>query len=535
MNLSSLSGIGSQSLSVTVRDIVAVFFRHKRIMALCFAGIFLGALLSALILPPSYRAETKMLVKKERVDPVVSPEQTAPMVLKDSVSEEELNSEVELMGSEDVLRKVVLECGLDQRKSLLARLGFPQSQETRTAKAIRRLKSDLSVEAVKKSNLISVSYESQDPKLAAKVLDTLNAAYIQKHLEVHHPSGQAQFFEQETERYRQALADTETALKDFDTQLGGVAPQASRDLALQKLADFRSDLHTTQAQIKETETRITNLQKQQGSTDARLTTQMRKGDDPQVLQQLKGTLVTLELKRTELLTKFQPTYPLVVEVDKQIADTKATLAKEEATPLHEETTDQNPTYGWINSELAKAKADLSGLQAKEVATQAIVTQYETNAKQLDEKGITQQDLLRTQKANEENYLLYLKKGEEARIADALDQSNILNVAVMQAPSVPALPSRSPLLLGIVGLVLATVVSLGVGFGLDYMDQSFRTPSEVVGELGIPVLAAVPHHAVARGGVDLYGSDVIGGNGDGFGRAHEDSPLSEDEARPVRLA
>lgn len=154
---------------------------------------------------------------------------------------------------------------------------------------------------------------------------------------------------------------------------------------------------------------------------------------------------------------------------------------------------------------------------------------------MDEKGITQQDLLRTQKANEENYLLYLKKGEEARIADALDQSNILNVAVMQAPSIPALPSRSPLLLGIVGLVLASVVSLGVGFGLDYMDQSFRTPSEVVGELGIPVLAAVPHHAVARGGVDLYGSDVIGGNGNGFGRAHEDSPMNEEEARPVRLA
>jgi uncharacterized protein involved in exopolysaccharide biosynthesis len=352
---------------------------------------------------------------------------------------------------------------------------------------------------------------------------------------VHHPTGQAKFFDLETERYRKALEATETELKEFDTTLGGVAPQASRDLVLQKLSDFSGDLHTTQAQIKETQTRIANLERQQGSTASRLTTQMRKGDDPQVLQQLKGTLVTLELKRTELLTKFQPTYPLVVEVDKQIADTKATLAKEEATPLHEETTDQNPTYGWINAELAKAKADLSGLEARETATQAIVNLYENNAKQLDEKGITQQDLLRTQKANEENYLLYLKKGEEARIADALDQSNILNVAVTQSPYVPALPSRSPWLLSIVGLVLATVVSLGVGFGLDYMDQSFRTPSEVTGELGIPVLAAVPHRMPARSGV-VFDDLVSGnGNGNGFGR-HNDQPLTEDEeTRPVRLA
>ncbi len=522
MNLTSLSGMGSQNLSATLREVVAVFFRHKRIMALCFLGIFTGAILCALVLPPSYRAETKILVKKERVDPVVSPEQSAPMMMKDSVSEEELNSEVELMSSEDVLRKVVLENGLDQRKSLLARLGFHQSDETRIAKAIRRLKAELSIEVIKKSNLISVGYESQNPQLAAKVLDSLNAAYIQKHLEVHHPTGQAKFFDIETERYRKALEETENELKEFDTTQGGVAPAAMRDLVLGKLNDFNADLHSTQAQIKETETRIANLERQEGTTDARLTTQMKKGDDPQVLQQLKGTLVTLELKRTELLTKFQPTYPLVVEIDKEIADTKATLAKEEGTPLHEETTDQNPTYGWINAELAKAKADLSGLQAKETAIQGTVNLYENNAKLLDEKGITQQDLLRTQKANEQNYLLYLKKGEEARIADALDQSNILNVAVTQAPYGPALPSRSPLLVGREGLVLAGVVSIGGGFALDYMDQSFRTPAEVTGELGIPVLAAVPHHVTANPGM-VYGDDFVG-NGNGFGRTHEEEPV-----------
>ena len=57
----------------------------------------------------------------------------------------------------------------------------------------------------------------------------------------------------------------------------------------------------------------------QTSTPTRLTTQVKKGDNAQVLQNLKSTLLTLEMKRTELLTKYQPTYPLVVEIDKQIA------------------------------------------------------------------------------------------------------------------------------------------------------------------------------------------------------------------------
>src|ERR1700730_12855808 len=99
---------GSTGLSFTVRDFVPIGFRHKRLLVLSFLGIFLGVLLSALFLPARYRAETKLLVKRERLDPVVSPEQNAPMMFKDTVSEEELNSEVELIESDDVLRKVVV-------------------------------------------------------------------------------------------------------------------------------------------------------------------------------------------------------------------------------------------------------------------------------------------------------------------------------------------------------------------------------------------------------------------------------------------
>jgi uncharacterized protein involved in exopolysaccharide biosynthesis len=515
----TLHSDGNRTLTFTLRDFVAIGFRHKRVMGLCFVGIFVGTLIAALFLPLTYRAETKVLVKKERLDPVVTAAPSVPMMFKDTISEEELNSEVELITTEDVLRKVVIDCGLNSRKGMLSWLGIRQSDETRTAKAVRRLRAELSVEPIKKTNMISLSYESKNPRLAAHVLETVDSVYIQKHLEVHHPSGQAKFFEKETEQYREALNETESQLKQFDSQQGGVAPAAMRDLTLQKLSDFNGNLQSTRAQIKETETRIHDLEQQEKATPSRLTTQMKSGDDPQVLEQLKGTLVTLELKRTELLTKYQPNYPLVVEVDKEIADTKATLAKEEATPLSEQTTDQNPTYGWINEELVKAKADLSGLKAREAETQAIVNLYATTAKQLDEKGITQQDLLRAEKANEENYLLYLKKGEEARIADALDQSNIMNVSVVQPASIPALPSRSPLLFGLMGLVLASVVSVGVAFTLDYVDQSFRTPSEILADLGIPVLAAVPQPT-------FHANGNSNGNGSGTGNVTGDRHDSE---------
>src|ERR1700691_1654766 len=99
------------------------------------------------------------------------------------------------------------------------------------------------------------------------------------------------------------------------------------------------------------------------------------------------------MKRTELLTKYQPTYALVQEVDKEIADAKAQIVNEESRPIHQETTDRNPTYSWINEELAKAKADYSGLQARAAATQTIVSNYEDQGEEHDQKGIVEKDVV----------------------------------------------------------------------------------------------------------------------------------------------
>jgi uncharacterized protein involved in exopolysaccharide biosynthesis len=209
------------------------------------------------------------------------------------------------------------------------------------------------------------------------------------------------------------------------------------------------------------------------------------------MQQLKATLLNLELKRTELLTKYDPSYRLVQEVDKQIAETKSAITTEEMHPPEEETTDQDPTYAMLRSELAKAQEDLAGLKARAAADNTVAGEYRHAARSLEQEGITQDDLQRAAKTQEENYLLYLKKKEEARISDALDQRGILNVAVAEQPTVPALPIQSPTRTGGITLLLAFFVSLGAGFVTDYADPSFRTPDELAGYLELPVLASLP--------------------------------------------
>jgi uncharacterized protein involved in exopolysaccharide biosynthesis len=506
--------LGRRSYSFTARDVVAIGFRHQRVMVLCFVGVVLGVLLSAIFIPAKYRAETKLLVKRERVDPVVTAEQQAPLMFHDTVGEEEINSELELITSQDVLRTVVATCGLDKKK-WISNITHPgETQQNRTDRAVLNLRSDLQIEVIKKTNIISIAYESSKPAVAQKVLATLDQAYLEKHLEVHHPPGQEEFFEKEADKYKQDMMNAEADLAKFDNGQNGVAPTTQRDMILQKLADFSSTLDTTRASISETKLRISDLEGQLHTTPTRLTTQVKKGQNAQVLETLKSTLITLENKRTELLTKYLPTYPLVVEVDKEIADTKAALAKEEESPVTEETTDQNTTFTWVNSELAKAKADLSGFEAREQTLETTVDAYKEKARKLDEQAIRQGDLTRAKTTDEANYLLYTKKREEARISEALDKTRILNVSIAQAPIQPSLPTRSPWVFGLVACLLASAVSLGVVFALDYADQSFRTPAEVMAELRIPVLAAVPtHYENMR--LPRYAGDGNGsGNGNG---------------------
>jgi uncharacterized protein involved in exopolysaccharide biosynthesis len=498
---------GGTGFSFTLRDLLAIGFRHKRAFVLCFCGIVAGSVVAMFVVPPTYDSVSQILVKRERVDTVVSAEKTNPMQVREEVTEEELNSEADLIMSEDVLRQTVVDSDLQNRKSTLSFLSSGQSQDQKIAKAVDKLRSHLKVEPLKKTDVIEITYSAHDPKYAAQVLNNLVNAYIDKHVAIHRPAGQLEFFEEETNRYKKDLDDAEAQLRKFSQEQGGVAPTVARDITLNKLNDFSAGLESTRAEMVATEKKIANLEQQAGNTPDRVTTSVKEADDSAVLQQLKSTLLTLELKRTELLTKFNPGYRLVQEVDKQIADTQASIATEEAKPLREQTTDRNSTYAWINEELAKAKSDYSALQARAAATQAIVGVYQAKAQKLEENGLLQQDLLREAKTNEDNYLLYLHKREEARIEEALDRTRILNVAMVEKPTVPVSPVREVWVFGLVGLLLAGAVSTGLVFTREYLDNSFRTPSDVVSELKIPVLAAVP--------VSGYN-----GNGNGNGAADD---------------
>jgi uncharacterized protein involved in exopolysaccharide biosynthesis len=120
-----------------------------------------------------------------------------------------------------------------------------------------------------------------------------------------------------------------------------------------------------------------------------------------------------------------------------------------------------------------------------------LTEYRNQARELGEDAITQDDLVSSEKAAQENYLLYVKKREEARMGDALDEDGIVNVAIAEQPVVPALPVWPPATVVLAGIMVALTSGAGAAFAADYLDPALRTPEEALTCLELPVLASLP--------------------------------------------
>lgn len=479
-----------------MRDLLAVLFRQPRLVVFSFLLTFVGIMTYGIV-TPTYESEMKVLLRRGRVDPAIAPIVTQAEFQHQEVSEQEVNSEVELLQDEEIIRTVVQSTGVisEGRSWFWALVG--DTPERQLARAVRRVRKRLTVQAGHKAALINVTYDSPHPEQGQKFLYALEGAYLQRHQQVQRPSGEVKFFDQQVGQSRQALEAAKFQLMEFSRDQNVISAAQERDMALQRLNEADADDRKTQIAIAENTERIRALKARMDSLPERTLTQIRNSDNPQLLEKMKSRLLELELKRTELLTQFDPGYRLVQEVDAEIAQTKETIAGEEQAPMRDQASDLEPNHEWAKSELIKAEVLAAGLTAHARAEAALLVHYRDAAHELSDRATQQELLLQEFKEAEDKYLLYVGKREEARIGDALDQGGILNVTIAEQPAVPALAKFSLLGFAFIGLAGSGVFSLGLAFATDYLNPAFRTPDDVIACLQTPVLASLPRGTIER--------------------------------------
>jgi uncharacterized protein involved in exopolysaccharide biosynthesis len=488
------TGLGGNSISL--RDGAAAMFRRKGLVIFIFAAVVIGTALVTFLLPNKYDSRMKILVKNQRVDVAITPEQTggasAPTI-ENEVSENQINSEIELLTSKDLLTQVVNECGLaNGQKGWLSR---PAPQAVMVEVAVNRLAKDLVITPVRKANVITVSYSSNSPQVSAAVLNKLGELYLEKHLKLNHPAGASDFFTQRADEYGTQLKQAEQQMTDFQQRNNLVVLSQQKDLTLQKTADAKTKLLESETALNEATNRIAKVEQQLAVLPKRIVTQSKQLPNQYSAERLNTMIVELQNRRTQLLTKFRPEDRLVREVDEQIRTTREALLRAEQKTAVEENTDLNPLRQILETELSRARLDQAGARARRDTLAGQLQQYEGALKKLEGDTATHNDLQRQVKEAEDNYQLYAKKREEARIGDELDRQKITNVSIAEAATaaqIPSSPNRSVNL--VLGVVLAGFLSLGCVFTAEMLSDAVYTPRQLEALTGANVLATVPENS-----------------------------------------
>jgi uncharacterized protein involved in exopolysaccharide biosynthesis len=483
----------------TLRDLLMPVFRHKRLVILTFSAVLaLSMFVAWYIVSRYYVSEMQIVLSQTRTDPAITSAQNAAVMSNKLITPDQISSEIALMKGQDMLRTVAEECGLAEKWSM-SELLLPKDpariKAARIEKASHELEKGVKAEAEKVSDVINVKYGAVgQPETSACVLQNLGKLYVEKHLELRRPGGSSTFFAEQTEKYRQQLADVEEKLANFSKNEGVAAPDVLRTDLAQQLTTAISTLQQAQEQVAADQERIRAVQTKLQTTPERVTTQQTSNAANLLLHQLEGDLLTAELKRTQLLVKYDPSFPLVKEADEEIAKTKAAIQKAQDLNYANQTTDRDPTHELLRQDLAKTQLDLASQTANAIAIQKSIQSTKAQMTNLDAKALKQAVLLREDKADETNYLLYETKREQEYTSDALDKRRIADVAIAVPAVVPALPAFNPFLVSLGGLIFAVLAGVAAGFIAEWLDPSFRTPLEVAEVLNIPVLASVPRQA-----------------------------------------
>ncbi len=457
---------------MTIFKLIGVLYSRRFLLIGIFIAIVGAGMTVTLLLAPTYQSTMKILITRDRVDPQVTPTEKNPGDSRSELTEEDFNSEIEILQSRAVLEEVARQLNLDKERAGAQRGWFArfrsrlsnfyrsfhgQAAPSEIEIAVMKLSDNLEAVPVKKSRIIKVTYRGSDPDRAAQVLNELYRQYAEHHLRMLQNSKAANVFHEQSETFNRKLKEATETLKRFDSRTGVMASAAQQDLLLRQYHETRNHLDNTRTEIRETEQRSRALKAQIEQQPERIESEART-KYVAALDKIKEEILALEIQRTQLLQKYQPNHRLVKDVEERLAQARESLAREEKSPPQERATVLNEVHRRLTGELLLAQANLATLRERERALAKLAQRYKEQVATFDAKSLERDDLERTRAVNEEAYLLYRKKAQEADIVNALNQERIVNFSLAEPPSADRRPISPKPLLNLLALTLIGLIA-----------------------------------------------------------------------------
>ena len=329
-----MSGVQSTASDIDV-DLGRLFsglaMRWKRIAVVALVATAL-ALAFAALATPLYKAETRVLIEtRESVftRPASSGENERPML-----DEEGIASQVEVMMSTDILKKVAQQLNLSRlpefddaadmsvlsRLLVIAGLKSDPNEIPPEERVLKKFREKLSVYRVEKSRVIVIEMSSEDPKLAAEIPNVLADSYIaaQGAAKQLSNSDATNWLEPEIAGLSKSVKEAEQKVADYRAQSDLLIGQNNSVLATQQLSELSTELSRVRANRGAAEANAESVRavlKNGGSLDA-LPDVMSSA----LIQRLRERQVQLKADIADMSTTLLDNHPRIKALRSQLVD-----------------------------------------------------------------------------------------------------------------------------------------------------------------------------------------------------------------------
>lgn len=337
-----MSGVHTTTSDVDVdlgRLFSSLVVNWRRIVAVAFVVTGL-ALMFAWMATPLYRAETRLLI--ETRESVFTRPEAGADADRPILDEEGVTSQVEVIGSTDILKQVASKLKLADLKefdeavdmSVLDRLmviaGFKNDPseipaEERVLKAVRE---KLSVYRVEKSRVIVIEFASEDPKLAAEVPNVIADAYIAVSRDAKQLSNSdaTDWLKPEIEDLTRRVKEAEAKVATYRSQSDLLVGQNNSVLATQQLSELSTELSRVRASRAAAEANAEGVRAalQAGASLDALPEVLSSG----LIQRLREREVQLKADIADLSTTLLDNHPRLRSMRSQLADLETQIRAE---------------------------------------------------------------------------------------------------------------------------------------------------------------------------------------------------------------
>ena len=504
---SGAPGLVPVDLDLHLLDRLAAVHRHRRLAITVFLLVVMVMMLQSYSTVPMFRAQARLLIEDERTTMVMGMSPNDPSFWMDPAPYFETQYEIlrsrglaqrvveklslsgipELTGQDSEPRGIITELRSARRSlfsSMRSLLSGPPPEEgaaagtdetaTATAQA-QALLSSLQVLPLEGTHLVDITVEGRNPEFAALAVNTLIGEYVQQNLDqrLQNTDKTLGWLEEELRRQQRKVVEGERALADYRESQDALSLDDRQNIVVARLNQLNDAV--TSAQTTRVQKQALYAQVRDVSPDSAAV-----GSFPAIVQNpavqgLRANLGDLESEKARLSERYGERHPDIVNLTVSIEAVSRQLRVQ------------------IVSALEAIRNDYESALAEERNLRAQLEAQKRAAMDLDSKHVSYTVLQREAESTRMVYEGLLGREKELQVV-ANNRAN--NARVVDPAEVPAGPfTPNPRRDWVMATVLGLMLGIGLVFGVEYLDDTIKTPEDVTRKLGRPLLGLVP---TARG-------------------------------------